>query len=165
MKTYTVLFLWISLLTGFSSCYTFKDISIKPDVSRFMVEDFTLAANAPAGIEQQFTEGLKNRVLRETRLQYDENDPHILFEGTITSFSVISTATDAQNTASLNKLEIRIRIKYTNILHEEENWENTFTEFATFDRDQNLSDVQDDKIEEIYDLILESVINKAFSNW
>ena len=159
--------IWIllPLTVLFNACYTFKDISIKPDVKSFQVEDFTLAANAPAGINQQFAESLKNKILTETRLNYNENDPHIVFEGSITSFSVISTATDSQNTASLNKLEIRIRIKYTNTLHEEENWETTFSDYATFDRDTNLSDVQDDKIEEIFDLILDSVVNRAFSNW
>ena len=147
------------------SCYTFKDISIKPDVKSFNVEEFNLTANAPGSIDQSFTEELKRKIQSETRLYLDENNPHIIFEGTITGFSVVSTATDSQNTASLNKLEIRIKISYTNILHEEEDWESTFSDYANFDRDENLADVQDALIEEIFEQIIDSVINRAFSNW
>jgi hypothetical protein len=156
------LLLFLLLLNG---CYTFKDISIKPDVKSFYVETFGITANAPGNIPTDFTEALKNRVRTETRLTYDELDPHILFEGTITGFSVVSTATDAQNTASLNKLEVRIRVSYTNVLHEEENWESTFSDFANFERNVNLADVQEDLLDEIFDQILESIINRAFSNW
>jgi len=157
--------IYLSCLFLIQGCYTFKDISIKPDVKTFMVEDFNLSANAPGSINQEFTEELKNQIRTETRLIYDENDPHIVLEGSITGFSVVSTATDAQNTASLNKLDIRIKVKYTNILHEEEDWESTFSEYATFDRDTNLSEVQDDLVDEIFEQIIESIINRAFSNW
>jgi len=147
------------------SCYTFKDISIKPDVKTFSVEDFNISANAPGSIDQTFTEELKRKILSETRLYVNDNEPNIIFNGTIISYSVVSTATDSQNTASLNKLEIRIKVKYSNILHDEEDWDSTFSDYATFERDVNLSDVQDDLIEEIFEQIIDSIINKAFSNW
>jgi len=156
---------FLILLTGISGCYTFKDISIKPDVRSFSVEEFTVSANAPGGINETFTEELKRKITSETRLFVDDNEPHIIFEGSITGFTVVSTATTSDNTASLNKLEIRIKISFTNLLHEEENWETTFSDFETFDRDVNLSDVQDDLISSIFDEIIDSVINRAFSNW
>jgi hypothetical protein len=148
-----------------SGCYTFKDISIKPDVKTFYVDEFKLNANAPGNLSIDFTEELKRRILSETRLTYDENDPHIFFEGSIEDYRVESTATTAQNTSALNKLRLRIKISYTNVLHEDENWENSFSESVPFDQDVNLADVQDELIDEMFDLIIESVINKAFSNW
>ncbi len=157
----------IFLLLTLSSCffYTFKDISIKPDVNSYYVENITLNTNAPGSIQNTFTEMLKQKINTETRLRYTENEPHIIFEGSIDGFSVTSTATDAQNTASLNKLEIRIRVKYTNELHPDENWEQTFSDFANFDRNVNLTDVQDALIKEIYELILDKIITRSFSNW
>lgn len=157
--------IYFAALMSLIGCYTFKDISIKPDVKSFYVDDFGITANAPGNISADFTEALKNRILTETRLIYDDVDPHISFEGNITGFSVVSTATDAQNTASLNKLEVRIKVKYTNVLHEEEDWETTFSDYANFDRDVNLADVQEDLLEDIFDQILESIVNRAFSNW
>lgn len=162
---YKTIFL-LTLIFLLSACYTFKDISIKPDVKSFNIEEFSVtASNAPGSIDQNFTEGLKRKIQSETRLYLDENNPHIVFEGTISGYSVVSTATDSQNTASLNKLDIRIKISYTNTLHEEENWETTFSDYANFDRDENLADVQEALIEEIFEQIIDSVINKAFSNW
>jgi hypothetical protein len=166
-------FLLVSVVSGvlltfsLSGCffYTFKDISIKPDVNSYYVEDIRLNTNAPGSMHNTFTEMLKQKINTETRLRYTENNPHIIFEGSIDGFSVTSTATDAQNTASLNKLEIRIRIKYMNELHPDENWEQTFSDFANFDRNVNLNDVQDGLIKEIYELILDKIITRSFSNW
>jgi len=166
-------FLLVSVVSGLlltfslSGCffYTFKDISIKPDVNSYYVEDISLNTNAPGSMHNTFTEMLKQKINTETRLRYTENNPHIIFEGSIDGFSVTSTATDAQNTASLNKLEIRIRIKYMNELHPDENWEQTFSDFANFDRNVNLNDVQDGLIKEIYELILDKIITRSFSNW
>jgi hypothetical protein len=163
---YPVFFALIALLS-LSGCffYTFKDISIKPDVNSYYVENIKLNTNAPASMHNTFSEMLKQKINTETRLRYTETNPHIIFEGSIDGFSVTSTATDAQNTASLNKLEIRIRIKFTNELHPEENWEQTFSDYANFDRNVNLTDVQDGLIKEIYELILDKIITKSFSNW
>lgn len=165
-SAYTV-FLCLFTMIGLSGCffYTFKDISIKPDVNSYYVEDIKLNTNAPGSMHNTFSEMLKQKINTETRLRYTETNPHIIFEGSIDGFSVTSTATDAQNTASLNKLEIRIRIKFTNELHPEENWEQTFSDYANFDRNVNLTDVQDVLIKEIYELILDKIITKSFSNW
>jgi len=104
-----VLFATIS----FSSCfifYTFKDISIEPDVKTFYVEDFSNnVSNSPATLNQDFSEALRKKIINETSLSYDENEPHIIFSGAITAFDVTAQAPNKEG-ASLNRLQIKIKV-------------------------------------------------------
>lgn len=152
----------------FSSCfffYTFKDISIQPDVKTFYVENFeNTALNSPPTINQDFSEELRKKIRNETSLDYDELNPHVTFSGAITTFNVTAQA-PSRDGASINRLEIKIKVEFINILHEDENWKKTFSEFADFSIDQSLSDVQEALIDEVFEQILEGVINKSFNNW
>ncbi len=165
MKHFILVFISTIL---FSSCflfYTFKDISIEPDVKTFYVEQFdNNAFNSPPTINQDFAEALRKKIVNETSLTYDTRNPHIVFSGAIKSFTVTPQA-PTQDGAALNRLDVKIKVIYENSLHESENWENTFGYYADFPAEKSLFDVQDELIKEIFDHILEDVINKAFNNW
>jgi len=152
----------------FSSCfffYTFKDISIQPDVKTYFVEDFeNTAFNSPPTINQDFSEALRKKIRNETSLSYDEFNPHISFTGAVSSFKVTAQAPTREG-AALNRLEIKVKVEYINVLHEEENWKKTFSYNSDFSADQSLNDVQDALIDEIFEHILEDIINKSFNNW
>lgn len=158
----------IFLTITFSSCfifYTFKDISIEPDVKTFYVEDFANnATNSPATLNQDFSEALRKKIIDETSLTYDENNPHVIFSGSISSFDVTAQAPNKEG-ASLNRLQIKINVEYVNTLHEKENWKKPFTWYADFPSDQSLDEVQESLIKEIFAQILDDIINKSFNNW
>jgi len=158
--------LFVTIL--FSSCfifYTFKDISIEPDVKTFYVEDFSNnVSNAPATLNQDFSEALRRKIINETSLTYDENNPHIIFSGAISKFDVTAQAPNREG-ASLNRLQITVKVEYVNTLHEKENWKKPFSYFADFPSEQSLEDVQESLIKEIFDQILDDIINKSFNNW
>jgi len=162
------LFFSLLLTISFSSCfifYTFKDISIEPDVKTFYVEDFSNnASNSPATLNQDFSEALRRKIINETSLSYDENDPHIIFSGAISIFDVTAQAPNKEG-ASLNRLQITVKVEYVNILHEKENWKKPFTWYADFPSEQSLDDVQESLTKEIFDQILDDIINKSFNNW
>ncbi len=158
----------IIITSSLSSCflfYTFKDISIQPDVKTFYVDDFdNIAKNSPPTLNQDFAEALRRKIVNETSLNYEEKEPHIIFSGSIVSYNVSAQA-PTQDGASLNRLDIKVKVKYENVLHEEEYWEQTFGYYSDFSADQNLIDVQDALTNEIFNHILDDVINKAFNNW
>ena len=61
------------LICSLSSCYSFKGTTISPDVKTFYVANFrNNAPNAPAEIGQIFSDKLRDKVLRESRLSYSE---------------------------------------------------------------------------------------------
>jgi hypothetical protein len=151
-----------------SSCflfYTFKDISINPDVKTYYVENFqNNAFNSPANLNQSFSEELRSKVRKETSLSYNDNDPDITFSGSIQSFTVSSQA-PKQDGSAVNRLEITIKVIYTNSKYEKENWEKSFSYHSDFPQSSNLAQEQDKLIKEIFNFILDEVINNAFNNW
>ena len=76
MNSIKIIILGFSIF--YSGCYGFKGISIPPDISTFQVEDFENSApNAPAAIDQTFSEALKSKIRNESRLRLESNNPDI----------------------------------------------------------------------------------------
>ena len=154
------------LLSLFWSCYSFKGISIPPEVNTYYISTFeNRAGNAPAGIEQLFSETLKEKIRNESRLKFSEDDPDIEFEGSISSYNVRSMSPTAGNETAFNRLNISINVEFTNARDEEEDWQKSFSWYRDFTNDEDLTANQDDFIEEIFEQLTEDVFNQAFTNW
>jgi len=163
MTARSLLFLSIFLL---SSCtLSFKNTSISAEVEHFWVGTFeSNVFSAPPTVGIIWTERLRDKILQDTRLRYQEVDPHISFSGEIVRYSVQSVAPQENEGSEINRLEIAIRVNFENTIDDDQ-WTNTFSFFSDFDRDVNLADVEEDLIQTIYDQLLEDVFNKAFANW
>lgn len=158
----------ILVVTSLQSCYSFKGISIPPEVNTYYISTFeNRAGNAPAGIAQLFSESLKDKIRNGSRLKFTEDTPDIEFDGAISSYSVRSMAPTAGNETAFNRLNISVSVNFTNTLEEdeEENWTQTFSWFQDFTNDQDLTANQDDFIDSIFEQLTEDVFNKAFTNW
>ena len=150
----------------FSGCYTFKGFSIDPELETFYVEQFeNKAFNAPPNINQTFTETLKIKVSRESRLVINELNPDIKFDGTITRYQVSAVSPEPGEVTALQRLDITVDVEYYNMRDLEDTWRQSFTFFADFSPGQNLLDVQDELIAIIFEQIQEDIFNKAFANW
>jgi len=153
----------------FLSCsISFKGTSIAPNLKTYYVEDFNLsqaASIAPSNLDILFTTQLINKVRDESRLKYDDENPDIIFSGTITRFSVRPAAPIEGNTTLLNRLDIGIKVDYEVVSDEDENWTKNYAEFEDFPSDQDLGSVQDELIDIIFDDMLEKLFNDAFANW
>lgn len=156
----------ILVLLLIQGCYSFKGISIPPDAKTFYVAELkSRVPSAPADLGQQFSENLKQKFLNQSRLNFVEVDPDIEFSGEITRFAVSSVAPQPGEVTAFSRLEIGMRIKYVYHLDEKDNWENNFSFFTDFSRDQNLLDVQDELILIIFQQLAEDIFNKAFTSW
>jgi len=121
--------------------------------------------NAPPTIQQTFSELLKQKISRESSLTPDEENPDITFSGTITRFSVTAVAPEPNATTASNRLDIAVSITYENVRNPDDRWAQSFSHFLDFPSTQNLLDVQDELITQIFDQIIEDIFNKAFTNW
>ncbi|NND08061.1 MAG: hypothetical protein HKN87_16905 [Saprospiraceae bacterium] len=162
----TLLGLLLSGMLFSSGCYSFKGISIPADAQTFYVTDLeNRIPTAPSDLGQQFSEALKQKFINESRLNFSDLNPDIEFSGEISRFSVTSVAPQPGESIAFNRLEISVRMKYDYALDEENNWENTFTFFQDYSREQNLLDIQDGLITVIFTQLTEDIFNKAFTNW
>lgn len=150
------------------ACYTLSGISVDPSVSTFAVRTFdNIAPNAPPTLAVDFTERLKDKVRRETRLTLNGDSPDIEFSGKITDYRVVPVAPKPNEVVSLNRLEIRVRVGLLNNKDEKKSWANErdFSFFAEFSNTTDLLTVQDDLIQTISNQLLEDIFNAAFNDW
>jgi len=148
------------------SCYSFKGISIPPEIKSFRIENFTLKAmNAPADIEVEFSEALRRKILNESRLRQNIDNPDIEFSGSVVRYDVTSEAPREGNTVALNKLEIGVQVEYKNLQNEEDKWSKNFSFFQTYDSTSDLTSIETELIRLIFEQITERVFNDAFTTW
>ena len=136
----------------------------------FNIDQFGVKnATAPPTSGLTFSEQLKTRILNNTKLTYlqDAEEADLLFSGDVTGYQVAALAPQANQTVALQQLTIQLTISYVNTKDEtgQSNWTENFSRFANFGADQDLSTVEEQLIEEVYDQVLDDVFNKAFSGW
>lgn len=154
------------IITCLAGCYSFKNASVSPDLKYFFVEDFRITArNAPATIDTDFEEALKNKIRNESRLVLDREKAQILFSGAVSGYSVQSLAPQPGETVALNRLQITITLKYQDLENEDKDWNKSFSEYAEFGSDLTLSDVEAELLITIFEQLTENVFNEAFGDW
>ncbi len=158
------------LVLCLNACYSFKGISIPPDIGTFYVDPFqNTTATGPADIGDRFSESLRDIILSSSRLTYNETEPDIEFTGTVSGFNVTSVAPQEREGGSfgsaLNRLQISIQVDYVNHKNEEDNWTQSFSFFEDFDSNTDLSSVQEELISNIFRQLTEDVFNRSFTNW
>ena len=154
----------------FVGCYSFKGISIDPNIKTFAVRTFeTSAQNAPPTLAIDFSEKLKDKVRTETPLNLKNDEPDCEFSGRISGFNVVPLAPKPGETVARNQLKIDVFVNYTinkeGIKTEFPEAGRTFSFFSEFPNDADLNAVQDQLIEEISKQLLEDIFNAAFNNW
>lgn len=138
----------------FSGAKSFSVQYIKPQTA--------LASPAYA---QRITESLKDIMLSQSPLRLTETKGDLQYEGSITQYAITPVAVQSNETASLNRLSITVKIAYTNTLEPELNFEKSFTKFADFSANQSLFAVEEDLWQQINDQLTQEIYNASVGNW
>ncbi|HCQ30488.1 MAG TPA: hypothetical protein DIU39_09390 [Flavobacteriales bacterium] len=169
MRFYTKISTLVLLMALAFSCkvsYKFNQASISPDTKTVSVDLFqNYASLAGPGLNQQFTEALKDVFLTQTNLTIVPQNGDIQFSGAITGYTIKPVAIQGNETAALNRLTITVNVKYVNTKNEKENFETSFSRFADYDSNLNFSEVEEQVTKEVIDQLTQDIFNKAFSNW
>ena len=146
--------------------YSFSGTSIPQEVKTFSVSYFD--NNAPINstlLSQTITEGLKQKFISETNLSIEERNGDFEFSGEIISFTVTPVSAQSTDNAQLNRLTIQVAVKLVCASDDKISFEQTFSNFQDFDATLNFSDVENDLVEEISEMLIQSIFNKAAINW
>ena len=65
----------------------------------------------------------------------------------------------------MNRLTITVRVTYINKLDEKKNFEQSFARYADYDSSKNLSEVEDNLVTQICEVLIDDIFNKAVGNW
>lgn len=161
-----------SAMIAFSSCakfqFTFTGASLDPEIKTFSVEPFyNEALDGPANLNINFTEALKEYYQRNTSLKIVGTAGDLEFSGKIKSYRVAPEAAgggDLQN-AQLQRLTIIVTVDFINNFDDEKSFSKDFSFFQQFDADKNLTEVENELIEEIFKQIVFDIFNSTVADW
>ena len=150
-----------------SGCYSFKGFTIDCNTTKtFNINTLSNnAPSAPATINIDFGELLRDKVLSETCLSSISGNGDVEFSGEVFKFSVTSVAPSADETNLLNRLTIGISIDFINHISPDENYNKRYEWYEEYDSNENLLSVQDQLIATISEQIIINIFNDAFTNW
>ena len=153
-------------LSGCKVSYSFSGVNIAPEVLTYTVSYFqNRAPIVQAQLSQIFTETLQDKIQNNTSLDLDNEGGDVQFSGEITGYATRPTAITGDETAARNRLTISVRVKYTNLMEPDLDFDTSFSRYEDYDASQNLTDVENDLITLIVDTLIEDIFNKAFISW
>ena len=80
-------------------------------------------------------------------------------------FKTIANKNAADGFSSKVKLTMTVNVRYVNNTNHEEDFEQQFSAFQTYDSSLLLTDVQDDLISKMIKDITEQIFNSTVANW
>jgi carbon monoxide dehydrogenase subunit G len=160
--------LFIIATCNFATCkYGFKDIGgLAPEVKTFRVNYFENRAEYKnPQLSPQLTEKLKQKIIGNTRLrQTNDDDAHYDISGYVSGYFTTTTGISGTNT-SLNRLTANFHLIFKNTLDEKKSFETDVTYSVDFDAGLSLSQVEQQKGDDIARNLTDAIFNKIFSNW
>lgn len=149
-----------------TSCYSFTGASIPVEAQTFSVETIQNVASMVAPIlSTTLTDALKDKFSRQTRLSQVRENGDLSFSGEITNYTSTPTAVTSSEYATMNRLTITIKIRFSNKYESKNDFDKTFSAYEDYDSNQLLQTVESALITEIVDKLVEDVFNAAVSNW
>ena len=163
----------LSLLAGGAlySCsisYSFKNKSVidYTKVSSISIKDFpNLASHVYAPLAQQFTEALRDKYTRQTKLRVVREGGDLDLEGEIAGYNFASMAVTDGAYASQTRLTVSIRVRYTNNTNPDDFLEQTFSAYQEFPNTSLIDQVQDELCRLIIEEIVDAIFNETVAKW
>jgi hypothetical protein len=150
----------------FTACYSFRGASLDPNLKTIQIQNFQFqAAGGPPNLSLTFNEKIKEYFQRNTSLKIANVNPDLMFEGAITGFEVEAKAPTSDDKGGLNRLTIRIQVKFTNAKDENKNYDQEFSFYQDFAQTQTITAVQNELIPKILDQIVLDIFNKTAGEW
>jgi hypothetical protein len=146
--------------------YSFTGTNIPADVKTFSVFYFPNRAKLiNPTLSNDFTEKLKMKLQKQTKLKEETESGDLLFEGQITEYEVRPMAIQKEDMAAQNRLTVSVRLKYTNNKDHEQDFDKTFSAYEDFSSSMSLNDVESSIVPEILEKLIEDVFNATIANW
>lgn len=118
-----------------------------------------------APMTTEFNQKLKDMFIQQTRLQLVNSNGDLEIDGEITGYNQYNESVAADGFSSKVKLTMTVNVRYVNNTNHEEDFEQQFSAFQTYDSSLLLTDVQDDLINKMIKDITEQIFNSTVANW
>ena len=122
-------------------------------------------------LSQTFTEKLRDNFVQQTPLNLTQSGGDLLFQGSITDYVITPINAQANGNSVLggnvaqSRLTIGVNVIFTNRVDPKKSFERRFTRFADFDSSVDLSQVEDELVDQITQELSENILNASIGNW
>jgi hypothetical protein len=151
----------------FSSCgiYTFKDVSIPPEVKTVKINFIeNRASYKNPQLSPRLTDQLQQKIANQTRLtRTNSDDAHYQISGYISSYAV-STSGISSRQAATNRLTVGVHITLLNTLKNETKEYDVNRDFE-FSAGLTLTQAEAQLLDDIVKNVTDEIFNRIFSNW
>lgn len=146
--------------------YSLSGASISPLAKTVSIAYFNNNASMVSpSLSATFTDALKERFQRQTRLTQINEGGDLSFEGEITNYSSVPSQISGAEYTVKNRLTITVMVRFTNSIEPQYNFSRAFSAFADYDTNILLQDAEPTLIPEIVEKLINDIFNAAVSNW
>lgn len=159
-------FAFITII-AFTSCISFKGVVIPNEVKTFYIAPVERSASvyAPAEVDQIYFEDLQRTIRRQSRLNYNDEEPDAQFSPTLQIYRLEAVAPIEGTTVAFSRLYIEVKVEYEDFTNEQNNKTISVNDQRDYDSSINLTDVEIGLVEEIFEEINERIFNQIYSDW
>ncbi len=146
--------------------YSFSGAVTSPDIKTISIHQFQNRASlVQPGLSQLITEALTDKCKAQTGLSFTTETGDVSFEGEITDYNTKPLTVSADASAAMNRFTISVRVRYTNAFDPDLSFDSGFSRYQDYDSSLDLSQVEGELSEDIVEMLVEDIFNKAFVNW
>ena len=98
-------------------------------------------------------------------LKLKPNDADLLLESTIVGYELTPVSATSGDKAALNRLTIRVEVRFVNSKKEEENFEKEFSFYQDFPQEQTLAQVEGSLVPKIIDQLVLNIFTDTAAQW
>ncbi len=156
------------LVLAIGSCkiYRFTDASVDPNWKTFSVAQTTnIATLQNPNAAPTFTEKMKERFLRDTRLSLIRESGDLEFSVVITEYNIDPVAITNTETTAQNRLNISVKVDCVNKRDNSKSFSQSFRDGENYDANKQFSEVENALINTIFDRLVQQIFNRTFGNW
>jgi hypothetical protein len=150
--------------------YSFTGTNIDPSIKSMSIQNFeNNSGEGPSFLTTLVSEEFRTYFQRNSNLKLVNDGGDIEIQGQILSYSFSPAA--IQNDATLgdiagaNRLTIRLQVTYRNAKDPKQDFEQSFSSFADFPQNVNISAIDERSIRQITERMVQDVFNKTLANW
>ena len=151
--------------------YGFTGSTLSSDVKTMSIQTFyNNALLGPSNMSVTFTESIKDYFQQNTGLILVDQEGDIQLEGYIENYTLTPVAAAAnsngQNLANQSRITVTINATYVNTIDDTYDFDKRFSNFRDFDQaTTDLSQVEEELVEEIFEQIIVDIFNSSVANW
>ncbi|MBR4266644.1 MAG: LptE family protein [Bacteroidales bacterium] len=166
LKLYTLLLL-MTFMTLAQSCGIYSFTGASYGTAKTVSIDYfqNRSTYVNASLSNTITENLKDKFMSQTPLTLIKSGGDLHFEGTITGYTITAVGIKSGETASYNRLTIKLKVIFTNETAPENDFSKEYSRYADYDVSQSFATVESSLVEEIVEQLIDDIFNDSVVNW